>query len=139
MKSVLKVLLGSAMILGFMVCVVHADTGVAVAAAPVSTMQVPAWIVACVKELENIPAVGHLITLLLGVIAVGSAIITPLTGLLMAIEKALNLTGLLPTINFLNQKAIPFLAYLSNFNAKTPVAPAAAAQTVSPPSSSSAS
>jgi hypothetical protein len=140
MKIGLKALLGSAMILGFMVCVVHADSGVAVTAAPVSTMQVPAWIVSCVKDLENIPAVGHIITFLLGIIAVGSAIITPLTGLLMAIEKALNLTGLLPAINFLNTKVIPALAYVSNFNAQVVTAPIQPAATVtSTPSTPSAS
>lgn len=126
MKISLKALFGLTIVLGFMIGVAHADTG----AAP-STMQVPSWIVSAVKDLENIPAVGHIITLILGVIAVGSAILTPLTALLMAIEKALNLTGLLPAINFLNQKVIPALAYVSNFNAQATAAPASTTTTVS--------
>jgi hypothetical protein len=135
MKSALKIVFGLTIVLGFMIGAAHADTG----AAP-STMQVPSWIVSAVKDLENIPAIGHIITLLLGIIAVGSAILTPLTALLMAIEKALNLTGLLPAINFLNTKVIPFFAYVSNFNAQVVVAPVAASTPVSStPSTPSAS
>jgi hypothetical protein len=134
MKNFMKVFFCSAIVFGFMIGVAHADAG----SAP-STMQVPSWIVAAVKDLENIPAIGHIITLLLGVIAVASVILTPLTALLMAIEKAFNLTGLLPEINFLNQKVIPALAYFSNFNAQPVVAPAPTTTASSPTTQSTSS
>lgn len=85
----------------------------------VSTLQFPAWIVVAIKSLENIPAIGHFLVAIIGVLAVATPILTALTGLLMAIEKAFNLTGLLPEINFLNQKLIPWIAMFSNLNVQS--------------------
>jgi hypothetical protein len=136
MKSRFKVLFGLSIVLGFMIGVAHADTG---AASAPSTIQLPSWIVAAIKDLENIPAIGHVITSILGVIAIGSMILTPLTAFLMAVEKALNLTGLLPAINFLNAKVIPIVSYVSNFNSQLASTPAPTTTTVASTPSTPAS
>lgn len=125
MKSGLKILFGLTIVLGFMIGVAHADTSTPV-------LQMPGWIVGAIKDLENIPAIGHVITLILGVIAVVSMILTPLSSLLMALEKATGWAELDKINAFLN-KIIPYVAMFSNLNVQAPTATTPASTVVVTP------
>jgi hypothetical protein len=118
MKSVFKFVFAFTFVLGFMIGVAHADTGSAV-----TSLQMPGWVVSVIKELENIPAIGHILVAIIGVLAVATPILTALSALLMGIQKAFNIAGLLPEINFLNQKLIPWVAMFSNLNVQPASAP----------------
>lgn len=116
MKTFKKYLAGILFLMVMCAPMAFADGGVT-ATAP---LQFPTWIVAVIKALENLPVMGHAIAVLVIALGVASPILTALTALLMAVEKAFNLTGLAPEINFLNQKLIPFVGYFSNFNVQPP-------------------
>ena len=113
--------------------VAHADV-VAKVIEPASSLPAPTWIVDAVKFLEKAPYIGHVIVLMLAIIAAVSAVLTPLTALLMALEKVFGWVQLDPVCVFLNQKAIPFFARFSNFNVQnTPPAPELATPSAASP------
>lgn len=114
MKNYFKYFLMIAVMLSATVCFADA-----------SEPQLPTWIGDSIRFLENVPKVGHIIVLLLSIIAVAATILTPLTGFLMAVEKATGWAELDKVNAFLN-KIIPYVSMFSNL----PPSPAVAATIV---------
>jgi hypothetical protein len=98
----------------FIASLCFADT-----AAAATGPQLPTWVADVVQFLANLPVVGHFIVLILAVIAGAAVIITPLTALLMAIEKVTGWTQLDGVNAFLN-KILPYFQMFSNFPTPAP-------------------